>query len=582
MFYGATPTADAEFDTFAAPVAGAPLPRWERKALEATTSAGNLEGLSLPPRERGNKTPTPSTSTTPSRKTPRSSRSNRKKTPGSRGAAAADRFIPNRSAMDLDLCRLALTFDATSGKENGSGSGSGTTPTSPSSSRTPRRARAAAAAAAAAAGSISASSPGSKASTLAGYNSALASTLLDADPATAASAASSGSLYCDLPGSKILAFKNKAPAPEEGYQNPNRALYCGQATATAPVRRKMFRHIPQAPEKILDAPSLLEDFYLNLLDWGANNTMAVALAETVYLWNAATGSIETLCETTDSDDCITSVSWLPDGHHLAVGTNKAEVQIWDAEKMACVRRMRSHSARVGSLAWNGAILSSGSRDSQIHNHDTRIQNHHVATLAAHTQEVCGLKWSPNGSQLASGGNDNLVAVWDNQSSAAHWKPKFTFDHHNGAVKALAWCPWQTSLLATGGGTADRHLRFWNTTSGACVNSIDTNSQVCSILWSPHEKELVTSHGFSQNQLTVWKYPTLARMAELKGHTSRVLHMALSPDGQTVVSGAADETLRFWKVFAKQEAGKAARGGQASKTGGLSSTGRSILRGVNIR
>jgi cell division cycle 20, cofactor of APC complex len=95
---------------------------------------------------------------------------------------------------------------------------------------------------------------------------------------------------------------------------------------------------------------------------------------------------------------------------------------------------------------------------------------------------------------------------------------------------------------------------------------------------------VTSHGFSQNQLTVWKYPTLARMAELKGHTSRVLHMALSPDGQTVVSGAADETLRFWKVFAKSDAGKTSRGARAGKAGGLTSppAGRSLSRGVNIR
>jgi len=34
-----------------------------------------------------------------------------------------------------------------------------------------------------------------------------------------------------------------------------------------------------------------------------------------------------------------------------------------------------------------------------------------------------------------------------------------------------------------------------------------------------------------------------------GHTARVLHMAMSPDGSTVVSAAADETLRLWKCFA---------------------------------
>ena len=37
-------------------------------------------------------------------------------------------------------------------------------------------------------------------------------------------------------------------------------------------------------------------------------------------------------------------------------------------------------------------------------------------------------------------------------------------------------------------------------------------------------------------------------AELTGHQARVLHMAQSPDGTTVVSAAADETLRFWKCF----------------------------------
>lgn len=531
-----------EFNNFEAPMSNVPMPRWERKALEASQRANRADTAITPRSTKRSKTP------------------------------SADRFIPNRRAMDLDLCRLTLTFDT--GKENGSSAAS-----------------AAALAAAKAAAATNSNSPSSRAARdahanslksqqSAEYNSALASMLLDTGTPATSLESSNAHTSADLAASRILTFKDKAPEPKEGYQNANRVLY-SQNTSGSSVRRNKFRHIPQQPEKILDAPSLLEDFYLNLVDWGSNNTLAVALAETVYLWNAETGSIASLCETSAFDDCVTSVSWMPDGNHLAVGTNRHEVQIWDAEKMSCVRKMRSHSGRVGALAWNGHMLSSGSRDSQIHNHDVRIPQHHIATLAAHTQEVCGLKWSPNGTQLASGGNDNLVCIWDQQTRATSWTPKFQFDHHTAAVKALAWCPWQTNLLSTGGGTADRHLRFWNTATGTCVNSIDTKSQVCSIVWSPHDKELVTSHGFSQNQLTVWKYPTLARMAELKGHTSRVLHMALSPDGQTVVSGAADETLRFWKVFANHEGGRSARGGLSGKAD-LPSSSRSLMRGVNIR
>lgn len=42
---------------------------------------------------------------------------------------------------------------------------------------------------------------------------------------------------------------------------------------------------------------------------------------------------------------------------------------------------------------------------------------------------------------------------------------------------------------------------------------------------------------------------MTKVTELTGHSCRVLHMAMSPDGQTVVSAAADETLRLWKCFA---------------------------------
>lgn len=521
-----------EFDNFTAPVANAPMPRWQRKALEASQKANCTGGITP---GKGKKTA----------KTPRSKSAKRPKTP------SADRFIPNRSAMDMDICRMALNFD--SSKENGNSS-----------------ARA----------NISPSKKDEldllKAKRDAGYCSVLASSLLDTAVNFSSNPSSSGN---DLPGSKILAFSDKAPEAKEGYLNTNRALYSQNACGSG-VRRSKFRHIPQAPEKILDAPGLKEDYYLNLLDWGSTNTLAVALADTLYLWNADTGTIEDLCRT-PAGDPLTSVSWMPDSHHLAIGTSRHEVQIWDAQKMTCVRTMRSHTGRVGSLAWNGHLLSSGSRDAQIHNHDVRIPNHHVATLAGHTQEICGLKWSPNGTQLASGGNDNVVCIWDGQQVGNRWTPKYRFDHHTAAVKALAWCPWQTNVLATGGGTADRHLRFWNTATGNCINSIDTKSQVCSILWSPNDKELVTSHGYCHNQLTVWKYPSLARMAELKGHTSRVIHMALSPDGQTVVSGAADETLRFWKVFAGESGRNGGRSGQTGK-GSLPSSSRSLKRGVNIR
>jgi cell division cycle 20, cofactor of APC complex len=281
----------------------------------------------------------------------------------------------------------------------------------------------------------------------------------------------------------------------------------------------------------------------------------------------------------EGDDYVSSVKWsdVNGSSHLAVGTSDAVVQLWDVAAAKQVRSMNGHLSRVGALAWNNYIVSSGSRDSNIVQHDVRARQHNVATLSGHEQEVCGLEWSPDGTTLASGGNDNTLCLW---KAAMHGNnnqvPSHRMEHHTAAVKAIAWCPWERNLLATGGGTADRTIKFWNTANGALLNSVDTGSQVCSLLWSTTEKELLSSHGFSQNELCLWKYPSMTKVKELTGHTSRVLHLAASPDGSTVVSGAADETLRFWKIFGSNR--KARKSG--SETTQMS--GSSLSRVMSIR
>ncbi len=117
---------------------------------------------------------------------------------------------------------------------------------------------------------------------------------------------------------------------------------------------------------------------------------------------------------------------------------------------------------------------------------------------------------------------------------------------------MAWCPWQLSLLATGGGTADKHIHIWNTTTGSNVSSVDTGSQVTSIMWSTTYKEFVSAHGYPDNQLSVYSYSSLTRVADIPAHESRILHAVLSPDGQTVATTAGDENLKFWKVFEHQK------------------------------
>lgn len=383
----------------------------------------------------------------------------------------------------------------------------------------------------------------------------------------------------DISDNRIMSYTEKAPVPTGDTVNNLNVLYSATA-ATAGKKQTntklVTRQIPSAPSRILDAPDLLDDYYLNLVSWSDTNVLAIGLNQTVFLWNAGTGEIEELCSFDSSPNAhISSVQWVQEGGaHLAVGVSSGMTQLWDVQQGKQVRAMEGHSDRVGSLSWNRHILSSGSRDTTIINHDVRVARHNVATLQTHTQEVCGLTWSPDGEVLASGGNDNLLCLWNAGASGVCSNPRFRMTDHQAAVKALAWSPHERHLLATGAGTADRTIKFWNSTTGALLNSIDTGSQVCALKWNPFEKEILSSHGFARNQLCLWKYPSMAKVKEFERHSSRVLHMAVSPDGGTVLSAAADETLCFWDIFAPPStSNKAGKGGDPFRQGAAPKTTR---------
>lgn len=119
----------------------------------------------------------------------------------------------------------------------------------------------------------------------------------------------------------------------------------------------------------------------------------------------------------------------------------------------------------------------------------------------------------------------MLCIWDaamNGSSTPSglslqsYSPRLCFDqHHTAAVKAISWCPWQRNILASGGGTIDRTIRIWNSSNGSNLKCVDTGSQVCAIQWSDTHKELVSSHGFSDNQLIVWRYADMSKVCFLR-------------------------------------------------------------------
>lgn len=301
------------------------------------------------------------------------------------------------------------------------------------------------------------------------------------------------------------------------------------------------RKFNKTPYKILDAPNLRDDFYIDVVSWSCRNVIAIGLNNEVYLWNADTLKVTCLC--TLANDPVASVQWDSTGSHLAVGTERGKLYVYDIHSSSPIVSIANHQGRVGTLSWTQSLLSSGSRDCYINHQDIRTGNV-CSKVCAHRQEICKIKWSPNNDYLVSGGNDNKICLWNSLNP----NPVHVFTGHSAAVKALDWCPYAYNILASGGGTADKTIKLWNIHTFDLNSSTETKSQVCNLRFSQNSHELISSHGYSENLINLWKYPCMQSVGELRGHNSRVLYLDLSPDRETIVSGAGDETLRFWKLF----------------------------------
>ncbi|TIC26507.1 WD40 repeat-like protein [Wallemia mellicola] len=397
---------------------------------------------------------------------------------------------------------------------------------------------------------------------------------------------------------RIFAFAEPPPSSSSGVHSTDIRLNLSKSTqsrgnqSSQKSLNTQKRNLSKLkPDRVLDAPGLVDDFYYNLLSWSSTNLLAVGIGARVFVWNADDGSVKEICNGEDSNSGdLQSLKWTEDGSYLATGWADSSIQIYDIETGKRLRKMAGHASRVGVLSWSQHILASGSKSSQIHLHDVRVQQHKVGELNGHASEVTGLAWKPlEGYSLASGGNDNVVNCWDwrvatgssDPAQGRNTEPRWSKRNHEAAVKALAWCPWTPSLLASGGGTGDHTIHFWQSATGARLNSLKLDSQVTGLHFSHHTREILSTHGFPnelfrENNIQVHSYPSLANVGAWPAHDARVLHSGLSPDGTMLATGAGDEALKFWKVWESKS------GSATTKKDSMSITERGGNKSGNIR
>ncbi|KAI0314875.1 WD40-repeat-containing domain protein [Amylostereum chailletii] len=329
----------------------------------------------------------------------------------------------------------------------------------------------------------------------------------------------------------------------------------------------------------LDGPGVPQDPWASPLSWSQKNAIAVACGTDVYHQNLDTRSISHLCSfSKPALGRIRALAFAVEGRSdlLCMGTTTGCVQVWDAD---AGKRLRTWPNRdwmgVSAMSWRGREFVIGRNDGRVSMFDVRTSDE-IYKFRAHRGDVLGLQWSPDQRYLLSSDNVGSVSLWD----ARKMTTRVGKMAHEGPVKALAWCPWKADLFATAGTYPDDTIQIRSTASFSetlcpdSVRTIETSTSVYSLHWSPHCRELLSTHGQAwtkadrvrtehsparspmANSVTVHAYPTGKRLVSVPAHSGVVSQSCLGPDGTAVFTICyREEAMKMWKVWAPGDHGE---------------------------
>src|SRR6266568_590277 len=162
---------------------------------------------------------------------------------------------------------------------------------------------------------------------------------------------------------------------------------------------------------------------------------------------------------------VYTVSWSPDGTHIASGSSDMTVQVWKAVDGSGAITYSGHTDIVNTVAWSpdGTLIASGSTDGTVHIWKA-ADGSEVLAYGGHSNAVNAVAWSPDGTLLASGGTDKTVQLW----KASDGTNVLTYRNHTDAVNVVAWNPvWGTGMpggMLIASGSNDRTVQVWQAQS----------------------------------------------------------------------------------------------------------------------
>eukprot|EP01114_Cavostelium_apophysatum_P017663 TRINITY_DN5303_c0_g1_i1.p1 TRINITY_DN5303_c0_g1~~TRINITY_DN5303_c0_g1_i1.p1 ORF type:complete len:550 (+),score=120.92 TRINITY_DN5303_c0_g1_i1:166-1815(+) len=197
----------------------------------------------------------------------------------------------------------------------------------------------------------------------------------------------------------------------------------------------------------------------------------------------------------------------------------------------------AHKGEVHTIASNltGSLLATGGSDTFVKLWDGRTGTLRTA-LSGAVQSVMCVRFSPNEEFVLGTSNEQAVHLW----SVVYGRLRDTLTGHTGKVLTGAFA--DSSKLVSG--SHDRTIKLWDLSKGYCTRTIFCYSS-CNALTVNSDGLIYSGH--FDNTLRVWDPKNGECVHEGKLHTGQITSVALSYDGQTILTNSKDNTLKLLDV-----------------------------------
>lgn len=239
-------------------------------------------------------------------------------------------------------------------------------------------------------------------------------------------------------------------------------------------------------------------------------------------------SVRKLALTPDNKELITSGDSANDG----------SIKIWNMETGELLRTLKGHSQYPHSLtiSKDGKIIVSGSMDKTIK--VWNLQTGKLLRTLKHSSSVSSVAISNDGQTIVTGAYDKTIKVWNVETGEL----LRTLKGHSDTVMSVAMSKDGKTIVS---GSWSKTIKVWNLQTGKLLRTLKSHSRIYHVAISNNGQTIVSNSG--DNIIQVWNLDTGELLRTLNGHSEFIHGLAISKDGQIIVSGGSDNTIKVWNL-----------------------------------